>query len=608
MPRTTPSAIMKFSYHKLLSFLLLFCLISLSGQEPTELHPWTDLNGRTLQAKFIKGNNTSVTIEWNGQRFDLPIDTLSDPSKALAKKFIQESAGSEKPDADVQQWKDTSGRSIQAKFIKSDKLTVTLDWNGKTTVLPLSMFDQESQNMASRLQSENVSVAISPDSNPVVKVDLNGELDLLAEYPWANSAGKTVSGRFLDVSKDDVKLSINRGSREVSIPLASLAKDSQSLAQKLKIIQVKAQKAGATLAKKRKTMKVPAVTDTDLEIEHEFKDVEGRTVKAQFIDADDQVVSVVIKTSSRNAIPLPWDKFDSASIAKLEALRRKKLEISSRKPKIIHAKGNRLSYYGNGKYKDYNTVYEGDSYTIGLPYSGSGLHVWINPGADKLPDSAKGNPLGLRRMSIGFISIFTDRTNPKRVRRRSRKITSFDSSPEPSLDRDKITLTGKYENGGTFEYNMEVNRNGMQFWSRIKDPAGEEWPTSTRIGVSLHGVVPNVKDLAMSAIKPQIGDGAFYMTPVEGKRMKLPFDKKWTEIKIPRGALSSLKGVEVMGTPYYNFKFNISPNNGKDMNFDYSKGYSGTFPFQGISLGYSSKEKRTEVPRSRSLKVSVTKK
>ena len=599
---------MKYSFCKLIFFSIFFCLVSLNAEETNELHPWTDLNGRTLQAKFIKGDNASVTIEWNGQRFDLPMATLSDQSKALAKKFIQKSNGSPESDSEAQQWKDTSGRTIQAKFIKSDKLTVTLNWNGKTTVLPLSMFDQESQIMAAKLQRATVSEPVSSNSNPVVKVDLKGDLDLLAEYPWINSAGKTVNGRFLDVSKDDVKLSINRGTREVSIPLASLAKESQSLAQKLKIIQVKAQKAGAALAKKRKTMKVPAVTDADLEIEHEFKDVDGRTVKAQFIDADDQVVSVVIKTSSRNAIPLPWDKFDSGSIAKLEALRRKKLEISSRKPKIIPAKGNRLSYYGNGKYKDYNTVYEGDSYTIGLPYSGSGLHVWINPGADKMPDSAKANLLGLRRMTIGFISQYVDRSDGKRARRKSRRITTFDSSPEPSLDREKITLTGKYENGGTFEYNMEVNRNGMQFWSRIKDPAGEEWPTSTRVSVGLHGVVPNVKDLAMSAIKPQIGDGAFYMTPTEGKRIKLPFDKKWTEIKIPRGALSSLKGVEVMGTPYYNFKFNISPNNGKDMNFDYSKGYSGTFPFQGISLGYSSKEKNTEVPRSRSLKVSVTKK
>ena len=145
----------------------------------------------------------------------------------------------------------------------------------------------------------------------------------------------------------------------------------------------------------------------------------------------------------------------------------------------------------------------------------SGLHVWINPDADKLPESAKANPLGLRRMTIGFSSIFTDRTNPKRTRKRSRKITSFDSSPDPSLDRDKITLTGKYENGGTFEYNMEINRNSMQFWSRIKDPAGEKWPTSTRVGVSMHGIIPNVKNLPMSKIKPQIVDGAFYMTPTE---------------------------------------------------------------------------------------------
>ena len=96
--------------------------------------------------------------------------------------------------------------------------------------------------------------------------------------------------------------------------------------------------------------------------------------------------------------------------------------MASMKPKIIPAKGNRLSHYGSGKYKDYNTIFEGDSYTIALPSSGSGLHVWINPGADKLPESAKANPLGLRRMTIGFSSIFTDRTNPKRTKKRSRKI------------------------------------------------------------------------------------------------------------------------------------------------------------------------------------------
>ena len=570
------------------------------------MHSWTDLNGRTLQAKFIEADDSTVTIEWNGKRFPLPVNTLNAETKSLVSRLRAQAGSSKITNDKIKEWKDQSGRTISAEFVKSDSKTVTLIWNGKTTVLPLSMFSKESQEMADRLQKQSTANISASTKQPIQKVDLNGKLDLQSEYPWQNSQNQTIIGRFLDLDNDNLKLSISRGTREVTIPLNSLSQDSQALAKKLKSNLSDIQKSAVAMAKKRKSIKVPAVTEQDLELEHELKDLEGRTITAKFVDADDLQVSVLLK-SKRNPLSLPWSKFDSSSVAKLEALRRKKSSMVSMKPKIIPAKGSRLSYYGNGKYKDYNTIFEGDSYTIGLPYSGSGLHVWIKPDADKLADSVKVNPLGFKRMTIGFNSIYTDRTNPKRVRRRSRKITSFDSSPEPSLDRDKITLTGKYENGGTFEYNMEVNRNGMQFWSRIKDPAGEEWPTSTRIGVSLHGVVPNVKNLAMSAIKPQIGDGAFYMTPTEGKRIKLPFDKKWVELKLPRGALSSLKGVEVMGTPYYNFKFNISPNNTKDMNFYYDKGYASTFPFQGISLGYSSKEKNTEVPRSRSLKVSVTK-
>jgi hypothetical protein len=598
---------MKFSYHKTFTLSFFFIINFLSAQESGELHSWTDLNGRTLRAKFIEATDSAVAIEWNGKRFSLPLNTLDETTKSLVKKLSGQTGEANPVNDKLVEWKDQSGRAIFAEFVKLENNSLTLIWNGKTTVLPLSMFSKDSQVMAARLQKQN-SVAESPEiKQSIPKVDLSGKLDPSSEYPWRNSKGQTMTGRFIDLVKTDIKLSINRGSREVDIPLSSLDKDSQALAKKLKAMVTQNQKAAFAIAKKRKAMKVPNITEQDLELYHEFKDIEGRSITAKYVGADDLSVSIVLKARS-NPISLPWSKFDSSSTAKLEALRRKKSSLATLKPKIIPAKGNRLSYYGNGKYKNYNTVFEGDSYTIGLPYSGSGLHVWINPGADKLPESAKANPLGVRRMSIGFNSIFTDKTNPKRVRRRSRKITSFDSSPEPSLERDKITLTGKYENGGTFEYNMEVNRNGMQFWSRIKDPASEEWPTSTRIGVSLHGVVPNVKDLAMSAIKPIIGDGAFYMTPAEGKRIKLPFEKKWIDLKLPRGALSSLKGVEVMGTPYYHFKFNISPNNAKDMTFYYDKGYASTFPFQGMNLGYSSKEKRTEVPRSRSLKVSVTKK
>ena len=69
--------------------IFIFLLISLSssfGNELSQLHSWTDLNGRNLEAKFIQANDTSVTIEWNGNRFDLPIITLNEESKSLKGK------------------------------------------------------------------------------------------------------------------------------------------------------------------------------------------------------------------------------------------------------------------------------------------------------------------------------------------------------------------------------------------------------------------------------------------------------------------------------------------------------------------------------------------
>ena len=78
---------MKSSFLNVLFILFLSCLPSLFGQESTELHPWTDLNGRTLQAKFISATDTTVTIDWNGKRFSLPLNTLDDKTKTLVKKL-----------------------------------------------------------------------------------------------------------------------------------------------------------------------------------------------------------------------------------------------------------------------------------------------------------------------------------------------------------------------------------------------------------------------------------------------------------------------------------------------------------------------------------------
>ena len=310
---------MKSSFLKLLLILFISCHPSLFGQETTKLHPWTDLNGRTLQAKFIGATDTTVTIDWNGKRFSLPLNTLDDKTKALVKKLNGQTGEANPVNDKLIEWKDQSGRSIFAEFVKLESNSLTLIWNGKTTALPISMFSKESQDMAVRLQKQNSATGSPQIKQPVQKVDLSGKLDLQKEYPWQNSQNQTIVGRFLDLDNNNLKLSINRGTREVTIPLNSLSQDSLALAKKLKSILSALQKSAAAMAKKRKAMKVPTVTEQDLEIEHELKDIDGRTIMAKFVDANDLEVSVLLKSKS-TPLSLPWSKFDSSSTSQLEAL------------------------------------------------------------------------------------------------------------------------------------------------------------------------------------------------------------------------------------------------------------------------------------------------
>ena len=114
--------------------LLLFVSLALSlichGQDSNAIHPFTDVNGRTLQAKFIESSADSVKIEWNGQTFELPLITLDTETQSLVDR-LSKSAAQTDSSKEVQKWTDTQGRTIVAKFVKADKLTLTIDWNGK---------------------------------------------------------------------------------------------------------------------------------------------------------------------------------------------------------------------------------------------------------------------------------------------------------------------------------------------------------------------------------------------------------------------------------------------------------------------------------------------
>ena len=92
----------------------------LNGQAE-KLHPWTDAQGRTLQASFISFDGTKVTIKWDGQVVPIPLASLSPESQNLAKQLGAKMSVSP-PTLDknkLHSWTDIQGRTLEARFVQT---------------------------------------------------------------------------------------------------------------------------------------------------------------------------------------------------------------------------------------------------------------------------------------------------------------------------------------------------------------------------------------------------------------------------------------------------------------------------------------------------------
>ena len=590
-------------------FLLVFFLM-FSGICYANIYPWTDLNGRTLQAKFLQSSGTAVTIEVNGQPFDIPLNTLSPESKALA-TLLQ--AQQKKPTMKQYDWTDTSGRTIKAGFVKATLQSITLDVNGNQTTLPLSMFNDASQALAEKLQAlaSNQNSQSEPTSSPPVpeskpKIDLTGKLDLALDYPWSNQAGQTVQGKFIELSRESLKVSTYAGRREIDIPLTSLSSQSLNLAKKLKALSIAETKNLSAMAKKRESMKVPSLQEIDLGVEHTLTNTKGQNVKAKFIGSNDKTVALLL-SGRPNPIELPWNTFSDESVGVLEALRRLKAQVDARKPKFVPGKKNSLSSYSSGKYKGYHAIIEGEGFIVAVRRSGSGLEIFRNLGEES------SSSLGSERIAVSFGTYYRDKSDPdpKRHRTRSRVIKSFDTYRDPSMEPQLLELSGTYTNGGTFEYNIELKKTGVSLWSKMKDPSGEKWPSYHRINIGVRGVVANAINMTMPQINAAVGNGTFEFQPVGGKATKVPMNMKWTDIrKKMKINTNNLQSFSVYGKPYDPFKATITSASIKGMRLDMDKSYAKTFPLQGVSYDYKSLEERNrkQIPKSNALKIILSSK
>ena len=143
-----------------LLLLPIFFSIGLLHAQSDQLHPWTDTQGRTLQASFISLDSEKVTIKWNGQVVPIPLVSLSPESQSLASKLSSQMNGKTSPFDTVapnqlHSRTDVQGRTLQARFVKLFAGTVTIEWNGQMVPLPMTSLSPQSQALANQLASAN---------------------------------------------------------------------------------------------------------------------------------------------------------------------------------------------------------------------------------------------------------------------------------------------------------------------------------------------------------------------------------------------------------------------------------------------------------------------
>ena len=277
-------------------------------------------------------------------------------------------------------------------------------------------------------------------------------------------------------------------------------------------------------------------------------------------------------------------------------------------------------------------MFETERFDVGLladpdpSHVGVRVIIWLKSDDDNLPP---------RKFSVYFQNTYTIRTikkNPDgkiardekgtpiyRWPRAHRRITKFDTLPEPSMDREQITLTGTFDNGGKFEYNMELNAKGLLFWSELDEPKPAKaksetdrivTPTKLHFTVGVPGLIQDAKNVTADKMEEIVGDAYLSLRPQSGKPQKYPFREQWTVTKKKYAGekLGALKSMTVEGYPYGNTKLTVIPMNTSGMNFGYGYGYGMQFPFQGLHFAYSGNEERfrQEIPKSRALKVLLT--
>ena len=573
--------------------LLLTCLFLLSlsgsGSFAETLYSWTDTQGRTLQASFVKLEGNQLTIRMNGQDFPLDLSYFSPQSQNLARQLAAAASPSPTPPAPTP----------------------------KPAPIPTPAPAPQK---------------VEPAKPKLPKV-LTDASALEAEHEWRSVDGRTLYAKFSSIDGTDLNILMSGGRIEQTIPLSRLSDASVEQAKKLQAIVDKQKQARAKMARDRKNMKIPELQPEDLKRYLDWTSSDGNKIEAAFVDTNEQAVTVLMKRSPDRPVEIPWERLSIESQAMAEGLKKLKIKLAPKAPRLgpyMAGKKNdeglltssaTLPRYLDGKWKNYNTVLESAVYDVALNANGKHVSLWLKDESED-ENTAEGTRADRRPLQIYFRAWYDPSPETKTWDWRDRRIASFKNPPQVSSEREKTTIAGTLENGATFEYNVEISHRGLSFWGKINESRSEKYPTSLTIAFYSPNFIPNVTNMSLKEIEPLVGTGKMYLDPLESKRQQLDMMDKWTDImgKARGTDWNPIKSAEFMGTPFGSHKIKVTPASTRGMHFTWGKGYSGVYPFQGIHLSHRTEDAynarreknfddykdRLEISKSKRLQVNIS--
>ena len=210
--------------------IVLFCLFIICVQAQDASYKWTSSTGQTVDAKFVKLDGETLTIDMNGQSFFFPLSTLSPQSQALA-KILATPEGSPLPVKDgIYDWTDTNGKTIRAKFVRQLGPSLAIEMNGKEFTLPMSRFSPASQELAKVLATRKVAAPAKPKTTR--KTPLRKD----RPHKWISADGRAIEALFVKLADNQLTIRMTSEAmkgKEFTLPLSSLSPESQALGLEL---------------------------------------------------------------------------------------------------------------------------------------------------------------------------------------------------------------------------------------------------------------------------------------------------------------------------------------------------------------------------------------